>query len=233
MRNKIKQWLFAFLTAVLSLSLWGCGDISTGNEELDQAIVDMVVDGVNSYLEDTASGEEAETPIDSGLDAEEVPVATDIPTVTPKPTETPKPTATKKPTPTEKPTSTPKPTATPAPEPSIDEDGWYYSKDEVALYIYTYGKLPENFITKSEAQNLGWTGGTVENYKEGAAIGGDKFGNREGLLPKKNGRQYYECDIDTKGKGSRGAKRIVFSNDGLIYYTGDHYESFELLYGKE
>jgi len=233
MRNKIKQWLFAFLTAVLSLSLWGCGDISTGNEELDQAIVDMVVDGVNSYLEDTASGEEAETPIDSGMDAEEVPVATDIPTVTPKPTETPKPTATKKPTPTEKPTSTPKPTATPAPEPSIDEDGWYYSKDEVALYIYTYGKLPENFITKSEAQNLGWTGGTVENYKEGAAIGGDKFGNREGLLPKKNGRQYYECDIDTKGKGSRGAKRIVFSNDGLIYYTGDHYESFELLYGKE
>ena len=80
---------------------------------------------------------------------------------------------------------------------------------------------------------LGWTGGTVENYKEGAAIGGDKFGNREGLLPKKSGRQYYECDIDTKGKGSRGAKRIVFSNDGLIYYTDNHYESFTLLYGDE
>lgn len=130
-------------------------------------------------------------------------------------------------------TSTPTPTATPTPEPAIDEDGWYYSKDEVALYLYTYGKLPVNFITKSEARELGWTGGTVENYKEGAAIGGDKFGNREGLLPKKSGRQYYECDIDTKGKGSRGAKRIVFSNDGLIYYTSDHYESFELLYGEE
>lgn len=134
---------------------------------------------------------------------------------------------------TSTPTATPTATPTPTPEPAIDEDGWYYSKDEVALYLYTYGKLPVNFITKSEARELGWTGGTVENYKEGAAIGGDKFGNREGLLPKKSGRQYYECDIDTKGKGSRGPKRIVFSNDGLVFYTSDHYESFELLYGEE
>lgn len=215
MRNKMKHWLFWFFTAVFSLSLWGCGDITTGNEELDQAIVDMVVDGVNSYLEDAAQ------PSDTIVDLEEVPVVTQTPTSEP----------TKKPVPTEKPTATSTPTATP--ELAIDEDGWYYSKDEVALYLYTYGELPDNFITKSEARDLGWTGGTVENYKEGAAIGGDKFGNREGLLPKKNGRQYYECDIDTKGKGSRGTKRIVFSNDGLIYYTDDHYESFELLYGKE
>ena len=103
----------------------------------------------------------------------------------------------------------------------------------MALYIHTYGKLPENFITKSEAQDLGWTGGSVERYKKGAAIGGDKFGNYEGLLPKKSGRKYYECDIDTKGESKRGAKRIIFSNDGLIYYTDDHYESFTLLYGKE
>ena len=122
---------------------------------------------------------------------------------------------------------------TETPEPVIEEDGWYYSKEEVALFLYTYHRLPDNYLTKSEARELGWTGGTVENYKEGAAIGGDKFGNREGLLPKKDGRQYNECDIDTKGKGSRGAKRIVFSNDGLIYYTSDHYESFELLYGEE
>lgn len=219
MINKMKKWFMMFLMAVLSVSFWGCGDISTGNEELDQAIVDMVVDGVNSYLEDAANGETGETPEASA----EKPAAT----------ETPSPTATTKPTATPKPTSTPKPTATPTPEPAIDEDGWYYSKEDVALYIHTYGKLPENFITKSEAQDLGWTGGTVENYKEGAAIGGDKFGNREGLLPKKSGRQYYECDIDTKGKGSRGAKRIVFSNDGLIYYTDDHYETFTLLYGEE
>ena len=115
-------------------------------------------------------------------------------------------------------------------EPTIDEHGYYYSAEDVALYLYTYDKLPDNFITKSEARELGWEGGSVEKYLDGAAIGGDKFGNREGLLPKKKGRQYYECDIDTDGKSSRGAKRIVFSNDGLIYYTEDHYESFTLLY---
>jgi len=115
----------------------------------------------------------------------------------------------------------------------IDEDGWYYSAEDVGLYLYTYGCLPDNFITKSEAQALGWNGGSVEKYAEGCAIGGDKFGNREGLLPKADGRQYYECDIDTDGADSRGAKRIVYSNDGLIYYTDDHYESFTLLYGEE
>ena len=115
----------------------------------------------------------------------------------------------------------------------LDPDGWYYSAEDVALYLITYGELPDNFITKSEARKLGWEGGSVQRYKEGAAIGGDKFGNREGILPKASGRQYYECDIDTDGKNSRGAKRIVFSNDGLIYYTEDHYESFILLYGEE
>ena len=115
----------------------------------------------------------------------------------------------------------------------LDPDGWYYSAEEVALYLVTYGELPSNFITKNEARDLGWEGGSVQKYLEGAAIGGDKFGNREGILPKASGRQYYECDIDTDGKNSRGAKRIVFSNDGLIYYTEDHYESFILLYGEE
>lgn len=115
----------------------------------------------------------------------------------------------------------------------IDEDGWYYSAEDVGLYLHTYGRLPENFITKSEARDLGWDGGSVEDYAPGYAIGGDKFGNREGLLPNADGRQYYECDIDTDGRSSRGAKRIVFSNDGLVYYTEDHYESFTLLYGEE
>ena len=115
----------------------------------------------------------------------------------------------------------------------LDPDGWYYSAEDVALYLVTYGELPSNFITKNEARDLGWEGGSVQKYLDGAAIGGDKFGNREGILPKACGRQYYECDIDTNGKNSRGAKRIVFSNDGLIYYTEDHYESFILLYGEE
>ena len=118
-------------------------------------------------------------------------------------------------------------------EASIDENGSYTTKDDVALYIYTYGKLPKNFMTKKEAEALGWTGGSLEPYAAGMCIGGDRFGNYEGLLPKKDGRQYTECDIDTLGKSSRGAKRIVFSNDGLIYYTEDHYESFTLLYGEE
>ena len=115
----------------------------------------------------------------------------------------------------------------------IDEDGWYYSKDEVALYIHTYGRLPDNFVSKGEAEKAGWSGGSVEKYIPGAAIGGSRFGNYEGLLPSAKGRTWTECDINTNGKSSRGAERIVFSNDGLIYYTSDHYESFELLYGEE
>ena len=115
----------------------------------------------------------------------------------------------------------------------IDEDGSYSSKEDVALYIHTFGHLPGNFITKTEARALGWSGGSLEEYAKGCAIGGDSFGNREGLLPSKKGRSYTECDIDTVGADSRGAKRIVFSNDGLIYYTDDHYESFTLLYGEE
>lgn len=116
-------------------------------------------------------------------------------------------------------------------EAAIDENGSYTTKEDVALYIHTYSKLPSNFITKSEAEKLGWEGGSLEPYAPGKCIGGNKFGNYEGLLPKKDGRTYTECDIDTLGADKRGAKRIVFSNDGLIYYTEDHYESFELLYG--
>ena len=113
---------------------------------------------------------------------------------------------------------------------AIDRDGTYTSKDDVALYLYTYGELPSNFITKKEARDLGWSGGSVEDYAPGMCIGGDHFGNYEGVLPDGN---YRECDIDTLGKSSRGAKRIIWSDDGRIYYTDDHYESFTLLYGEE
>ena len=119
------------------------------------------------------------------------------------------------------------------PKNPISEDGIYTGKEEVALYIHTYGRLPDNFITKKDAQKLGWPGGKLEFYAPGKCIGGDRFGNYEGRLPSKDGRTYQECDIDTLGADSRGAKRIVFSNDGLIYYSGDHYETFELLYGEE
>lgn len=115
----------------------------------------------------------------------------------------------------------------------LDEDGTYSSKEDVALYVHQYGKLPNNFVTKKEAENAGWTGGSLEPYLPGKCIGGSYFGNYEGLLPKAKGRTYTECDIDTLGARSRGAKRLVFSNDGLIYYSDDHYETFELLYGEE
>lgn len=121
----------------------------------------------------------------------------------------------------------------PEAENTLPEDGEYSSKEDVALYIYLYGHLPDNYITKKEAEKLGWPGGSLEPYAPGKCIGGSRFGNYEGLLPEKEGRTYTECDIDTLGAEKRGAKRIVFSNDGLIYYTEDHYQSFELLYGEE
>ena len=119
-------------------------------------------------------------------------------------------------------------------EPNVSEDGEYTSKEEVAEYIYLYGHLPGNYITKNEAKKLGWDSkeGNLGKVAPGKSIGGDYFGNYEGLLPEADGRDYHECDIDSDG-GFRNAKRIVFSNDGLIYYTEDHYESFELLYGEE
>ena len=113
---------------------------------------------------------------------------------------------------------------------TVDENGTYTSKDEVALYIHTYGHLPSNFITKKDAQKEGWPGhGSLGKYLPGMSLGGTRFGNYEGALPEKDGRVYYECDIDYDG-GSRNAKRIVYSNDGLVFYTEDHYATFEQLY---
>lgn len=113
-------------------------------------------------------------------------------------------------------------------EAAIDRDGSYDSKDEVALYLYTYGELPGNYMTKKEARSLGWDGGKLEPYAPGMCIGGDYYGNYEGLLPED---EYHECDIDTLGK-KRGPKRLVYSDEN-IYYTEDHYETFEQLYDKD
>ena len=102
-------------------------------------------------------------------------------------------------------------------------------KDEVALYIHLYDHLPSNYMTKKEARKQGWEGGALSQVISNKSIGGDYYGNYEGTLPENN--EYHECDIDTEGKTSRGAKRIIYSEDGDIWYTEDHYESFELLYG--
>lgn len=113
----------------------------------------------------------------------------------------------------------------------IGEDGRYTDPYEVAEYIHTYNKLPVNFITKKEAAEAGWESdeGNLWEVTAEMSIGGDYFGNREGKLPQKDGRKWYECDVNYSG-GYRGEERIVYSNDGLIYYTDDHYETFTQLY---
>jgi len=115
----------------------------------------------------------------------------------------------------------------------VTEDGWYDDVDTVMAYLITYDELPDNYITKREAQSLGWVQqeGNLWDVAEGMSIGGDYFGNYEGLLPD---GEYRECDIDYDG-GSRGAERLVFTVEGdlYIYYTDDHYESFELIYAEE
>ncbi len=173
-----------------------------------------------SLIEEEPGGGETSAPEEPSAAPEESPVPTPSPAPTPTPAPTPKPT--KKPTPTPKATESP-----------VREDGIYSERDEVALYLHLFGHLPDNYITKSEAQKLGWPGGRLDDYAYGKCIGGDYFGNYEGLLPSKRGRKYYECDIGTLHRRSRGAKRIIYSNDGLIYYTDDHYESYQLLYGEE
>lgn len=100
------------------------------------------------------------------------------------------------------------------------------SRECVSAHIRRTGALPQNFITKKQAGDLGWQGGDLWRYARGKSIGGDRFGNFERRLPDKKGRIWRECDIEYRG-GPRGAKRLIFSNDGLIFYTADHYESFE------
>ena len=114
---------------------------------------------------------------------------------------------------------------------SVEKDGSYTTPEDVAEYIHTFGTLPKNFITKSEAQALGWESskGNLWDVAPDMSIGGDYFGNYEGLLPKADGRKYTECDVNYTG-GYRGSERVIFSNDGLIFYTNDHYETFTQLY---
>ena len=208
----MKKWLSFLLAALLAFSLTGC---TSEEVELAGAVLDVVIE---EALSDSESIVE-DAPESAAL---EEAVPEELPTEVAPEEEAP---AEEEASPEEE---------TPAEETELlPEDGSYTTKEDVALYIHTYGRLPDNFITKKEAEQLGWPGGSLEPYAPGMCIGGNRFGNYEGLLPEKKGRTYTECDIDTLGASKRGAKRIVFSNDGLIYYTDDHYESFELLYGEE
>ena len=129
--------------------------------------------------------------------------------------------------------SVPETTLPEATAPLLDPDGHYNTKEDVALYIHLYGCLPRNYVTKDYCKNvLKCATNKVQDYWPDGAIGGDVFQNREGILPAAPGRTWTECDINTWGRYQRGAERIVFSNDGLVYYTSNHYASFELLYGE-
>ena len=137
--------------------------------------------------------------------------------------------------PTAKPASKPGAAAPPEEEePFVVYGEEYEDKLHVAAYLREFGELPPNYITKNEAQALGWVSslGNLWEVAPGKSIGGDKFGNYEGQLPEAKGRKYFECDIDyhldqEQYRGGRNAKRIIFSSDGLIFYTEDHYTTFE------
>lgn len=118
--------------------------------------------------------------------------------------------------------------APPARDVFVTEEGEYTDKEHVAAYLRAFGKLPSNYITKKQAEALGWENrlGNLWRVAPGKSICDDFFGNYEQMLPKAKGRKYMECDIDYHG-GYRNEKRIVFSNDGLIFYTEDHYATFE------
>ena len=116
-------------------------------------------------------------------------------------------------------------------DPPAEEAGPITEPQAIADYLFEHGKLPENFITKEEAQDLGWDSSRnyVSDVAPGKSIGGDRFGNYEGQLPKAKVRKFFECDANYTG-GKRGAERIVYSSDGRVWYTKDHYGTFEELF---
>ena len=118
-----------------------------------------------------------------------------------------------------------------AADPPDEEAGPVTEPQAIADYLFKHGELPENFITKEEAQDLGWDSSRnyVSDVAPGKSIGGDRFGNYEGQLPKARGRKFFECDANYTG-GKRGPERIVYSSDGRVWYTKDHYGTFEELF---
>lgn len=111
---------------------------------------------------------------------------------------------------------------------SIEEDKPYYKMEDVAAYIHFFNKLPNNYISKSQARKKGWIPkeNNLWEVTDKAVIGGDRFGNYEKILPESS---YKEADVNYEG-GARGPERLVYDQDGNIFYTSDHYESFERIY---
>ena len=207
----MKKWLSLLLAALMLFSLTACTQ-----EEVDTTL--EILDAVVSALPEEEDAP-APQPEETLPDSQAPPAVEQSPVILPAVDQQP-------------PVIETQPLVEQAP--ALPEDGQYDDKDNVALYIHLYSKLPSNYVTKKDAEALyGWQGGALDVIAPGKAIGGSYYGNYEGLLPDADGREWTECDIGTIGQTKRGAERIVFSNDGLIYYTPDHYESFELLYGEE
>lgn len=222
-----KHLRFAALLMALLMVITLCFSACEAEEvELALDIADVLLESTLSETESVEQGKQELTTPESS----QSPPVTEAPAVT----ESTTPPSTE-PVPSEPPAETPS-IETEAPseenaEATLDENGRYTTPEDVALYIHTYGKLPCNFITKNEAKKLGWVSnqGNLWDVTDQMSIGGDRFGNYEGLLPDAPGRKWTECDVNYEG-GFRGSERILFSNDGLIYYTDDHYESFTQLY---
>ena len=208
MRKRIAALVALMIAAVLLLT--GCSEVLQTVAEIRPEITEVL-----PLATDAQEKEQTETLTGAPTD---------------KPTEKAAGKATKKPAKaTEKPTK--KPTKEPTAAPTETPAGPIIEPQAIADYIFAYGRLPDNFITKAEAQALGWDSSYnyVSDVAPGKSIGGDRFGNYEGQLPKKKGRTFKECDCNyTKGK--RGGERIVYSNDGHVWYTNDHYETFTELF---
>ena len=96
---------------------------------------------------------------------------------------------------------------------------------ETVQSIRTANRLPPRYVTKDEARAHGWRGGGLCTVWPGHTIGGDVMRNFGGAIPDAPGRIYREADLDSDCR-SRGPRRLVFSNDGRIYVTLDHYTTF-------
>lgn len=101
-------------------------------------------------------------------------------------------------------------------------------------WLKYFGELPDYYITKDKAKELGWVNvkGNLSKVAPGCMIFGGIYYNDNGNLPQANGRIGYEADINYTG-GYRNTQRIVFSNDGLVFVTYDHYKTFSEIIGEE
>ena len=99
-------------------------------------------------------------------------------------------------------------------------------KNGADSWIKQFDELPEYYITEAELLKLGWRRGkSPAKYAPGkmATMGIYLNGNKH--LPTAPGRIWYEADINYYS-GKRNRHRLLWSNDGLIFVTYDHYETF-------